>query len=54
MVRIAAVEQTGLVPENAVPAFVADPTYDGFKGLKELGWRPSWEDAFAAAIPPVE
>lgn len=47
--RIAAVEQSGVVPENSVPAFVAHPTLVGFDRLRELGWHPSWEGAVAAA-----
>ena len=48
--RITAIAQGGVVPENAVEAFVADPTLAGLDSLQALGWRPSWESAVASVL----
>ena len=50
--QIARIEQSGVSPENAVPAFVADPTLASLDDLRALGWRPSWEDTFASMPSP--
>jgi hypothetical protein len=52
--RITAIEQQGVVDANAVQAFVAAPTLDGFKHLRTLGWKPDWEEAFTAIQPPSD
>jgi Dolichyl-phosphate-mannose-protein mannosyltransferase len=48
--QIAAVEQTGVVDENAVEAFVAQPTRAGFDRVRALGWHPPWERFVADAV----
>lgn len=48
--RITRITQSGLAVENAVPAFVADPTLAGLDELRALGWRPDWEAAVESAV----
>ncbi|MEO6026786.1 MAG: hypothetical protein ABIR79_07980, partial [Candidatus Binatia bacterium] len=48
--RITRITQSGLSVENAVPAFVADPTLAGLDDLRALGWRPDWEAAVESAV----
>jgi hypothetical protein len=48
--RITQVRQDGVADDNAVAAFVADPTLAGLDHLRALGWKPNWEDAIATAV----
>lgn len=43
--RITRIAQADVGDENAVPAFVANPTLQGFEHLRALGWHPVWERA---------
>jgi hypothetical protein len=45
--RITRIVQSGVSAENAVQAFVANPTLAGLDDLRALGWRPEWDDAMA-------
>ena len=48
--RITGVEQSGVVDENLVPAFVAWPTLGAIGRLRALGWRPDWAVPVAAGL----
>jgi hypothetical protein len=48
---IASIDQRGVSNENAVQAFVADPTLAGFDQLRALGWQPPWEAGIASVLP---
>lgn len=52
--RITAIEQHGVVDANAVQAFVANPSLDGIKRLRTLGWKPDWEAAFMSTDPSTQ